>query len=588
MPPKSKAAAAKKAPAAKPTPAKTAAAKKAPAKPAAKAAAAKPAAKAAAAKPVAKAAAKAAAAKKAPAPPIKKAAAAKKAAPAPPPLQAIVKQAAAAPATTKTIQKGRGIVDVHCPNGSAYHVYETSDCVYQCTLNQTNVGTNNNKFYILQLLEADASNSYCVFTRWGRVGVQGQCKAEPFSTLAGAMHEFCCKFASKTSNPWANRDKFNKVKGKYFLMDIDYLNEDEDKDDQGTKKKAKTETKPAIPESKLPESVQDIMRIISNRDYMLSVMKELDVDTKRMPLGKISKAQIAKAYEYLKQIEVELKKAKPKVEEATELFYTLIPHDFGFSRPPLIDSPVLLKAKVEMLETLAELEIATKVMEVEVATQNPLDVTYDSLKCELEPVDKSSEEFKRIALYTANSHGKTHHYKLEVESVFRVKRAGEDTRRATMKKVGNSQMLWHGSRATNYIGILSQGLRIAPKEAPCTGYMFGKGIYLADCCSKSANYCNAYATNKTGLMLLCEAALGSPCELRQSKYMEEPQPGSNSTKGCGSTAPNPKEAKKVDGVLWPLGKTVDAGRDGYSLLYNEYIVYDVNQVQMKYLIKMKF
>ena len=37
-----------------------------------------------------------------------------------------------------------------------------------------------------------------------------------------------------------------------------------------------------------------------------------------------------------------------------------------------------------------------------------------------------------------------------------------------------------GSRLTNYVGILSQGLRIAPPEAPSTGYMFGKGVYFAD------------------------------------------------------------------------------------------------------------
>ena len=38
----------------------------------------------------------------------------------------------------------------------------------------------------------------------------------------------------------------------------------------------------------------------------------------------------------------------------------------------------------------------------------------------------------------------------------------------------NKRLLWHGSRLTNWGGILSQGLRIAPPEAPVTGYMFGK------------------------------------------------------------------------------------------------------------------
>jgi len=68
--------------------------------------------------------------------------------------------------------------------------------------------------------------------------------------------------------------------------------------------------------------------------------------------------------------------------------------------------------------------------------------------------------------------------------------------------------LWHGSRLTNFVGILSQGLRIAPPEAPVSGYMFGKGVYFADMSSKSANYCSTSVDNPTGILLLCEVALG--------------------------------------------------------------------------------
>ncbi|XP_030842460.1 protein mono-ADP-ribosyltransferase PARP3-like [Strongylocentrotus purpuratus] len=38
---------------------------------------------------------------------------------------------------------------------------------YDCMLNQTNIGHNNNKFYLIQLLES--YSEYAVFTRWGRV-----------------------------------------------------------------------------------------------------------------------------------------------------------------------------------------------------------------------------------------------------------------------------------------------------------------------------------------------------------------------------------------------------------------------------------
>lgn len=51
------------------------------------------------------------------------------------------------------------------------------------------------------------------------------------------------------------------------------------------------------------------------------------------------------------------------------------------------------------------------------------------------------------------------------------------------------------------------GLRIAPPEAPATGYMFGKGVYFADMFSKSANYCYASRAATTGVLLLCEVVL---------------------------------------------------------------------------------
>ena len=63
-------------------------------------------------------------------------------------------------------------------------------------------------------------------------------------------------------------------------------------------------------------------------------------------------------------------------------------------------------------------------------------------------------------------------------------------------------LLWHGSRITNFVGILSQGLRIAPPEAPVSGYLFGKGIYLADMAEKSINYCRSHGSQKALILLI--------------------------------------------------------------------------------------
>lgn len=63
---------------------------------------------------------------------------------------------------------------------------------------------------------------------------------------------------------------------------------------------------------------------------------------------------------------------------------------------------------------------------------------------------------------------------------------------------------------SNFIGILKQGLRIAPKEASARGYNFGKGLYFSDMVEKSENYSSGGV--KTDLILLCEVALGQKLE----------------------------------------------------------------------------
>lgn len=151
-------------------------------------------------------------------------------------------------------------------------------------------------------------------------------------------------------------------------------------------------------------------------------------------------------------------------------------------------------------------------------------------------------------------------------------------------------LLWHGSRLTNFVGILSQGLRIAPPEAPVTGYMFGKGVYFADMVSKSANYCCTNPLNPEGLLLLCEVALGDTHDLFNADYNASNLPhGKHSTKGVGRNYPPRTSYVDLDGVQVPIGKPIkDTSAQNYALQYNEYIVYDVKQVRLKYLLWVKF
>ena len=105
--------------------------------------------------------------------------------------------------------------------------------------------------------------------------------------------------------------------------------------------------------------------------------------------------------------------------------------------------------------------------------------------------------------------------------------------------------------------------------------------------SKSANYCCTSRSNNTGLLLLCDVALGNMYEARKAEYVEKLPPGFHSTKGLGKTAPDATNVKEIDGatvklivlIVWlnfsslllqvPVGCGVKDSDLQTDLLYNE-------------------
>lgn len=146
---------------------------------------------------------------------------------------------------------------------------------------------------------------------------------------------------------------------------------------------------------------------------------------------------------------------------------------------------------------------------------NLLDKRYKELKLkEMTALDHKSKKYKELAQYLVDSSSSGHGLKYRLQDIFRIEGEGEKDRfeksyYANLKDK-NRLLLWHGSRTTDYGGILSRALRIAPPEAPLNGYAFGKGVYLANMSSKSAGYCMASMSGGVGLLLLCEAELSRP------------------------------------------------------------------------------
>ncbi|XP_037803943.1 poly [ADP-ribose] polymerase 1-like [Penaeus monodon] len=110
---------------------------------------------------------------------------------------------------------------------------------------------------------------------------------------------------------------------------------------------------------------------------------------------------------------------KAQLLDCSNRFFTLIPHDFGMKKPPILDDLELIKAKVAMLDNLSEIEVVYNLLKSEGNEDkdtDPIDKHYGKLNTKIEVVDKKSDEFSMIKKYVNNTHASTHgHYKLVVK-----------------------------------------------------------------------------------------------------------------------------------------------------------------------------
>lgn len=103
----------------------------------------------------------------------------------------------------KVITKGGAAVDSLVPNKDSYRVFQDGGKTYSATLNQSNLDHNNNKFYIIQILQNESNGQIFVWNRWGRVGVPGQ------NALKGPFHK------DSAIRDFNNKHNEKTVKGDY-------------------------------------------------------------------------------------------------------------------------------------------------------------------------------------------------------------------------------------------------------------------------------------------------------------------------------------------------------------------------------------
>jgi poly [ADP-ribose] polymerase len=134
----------------------------------------------------------------------------------------------------------------------------------------------------------------------------------------------------------------------------------------------------------------------------------------------------------------------------------------------------------------------------------------------------------------------------------------------------NTALMFHGTRSVNVTGILRESLRL-PKQlvgVVITGAMFGSGVYFADDWKKSAGYTSMRGSywsagdgavrGRGAFMFLTDVVCGNP---HVAPYSH------------GYTGP-------------PAGTHCIFGKAGHSgVMNNEWIVFNANQFQLRYLVE---
>ena len=497
----------------------------------------------------------------------------------------------------KIIDK-KAIVDQHFADRAQYHICQDTDNefngkFFSCTLNKSDLDKNNNKFYIIQLLEHDVSHNLILFTRWGRVGVAG-------------LHEE--KSVDQKSGPRLFMRKYkDKLKHGYQEIFIDY--ETEVKKEEPKKEINISSSKKKF-KSTLNPDVMELISLIYNKKMINDNLHEIGYDSQKMPLGKLSPVTLTTGLNILKQIESELKNKNPNSENLKKYsseFYTQIPHNFGFQKMSnfIINTIEKVKEKIDMISVLSDMKITLKILEnvsnekseeeYENEEEKQIHDYYKQLNCDIRSISPNEEIYSILNKYLTvkpnkkDSDGFGGYYsyrnRLSLVKAYELNRHGENEK--FKNELGNKKLLWHGSRITNFVGILSQGLRIAPPEAPSSGYLYGKGVYFADMAQKSSNYC--YPVNNMALILLGEVALGkedqrTSCDFNLPKTMKY---GTNSVHALGRLESD--GGVFINGnVFVPNGDSIINEKNQLCNDYAEYIVYNVDQVKLRYLLQIRY
>lgn len=169
----------------------------------------------------------------------------------------------------------------------------------------------------------------------------------------------------------------------------------------------------------------------------------------------------------------------------TNDYYEIIPtNSYLHNNIPPIENIARYRDSKLLVRKLLEVEQPIKMLLGARATMpavNPLDYCMRALGIKILNLDKRDKEYNAIFEYINNS---SPQQKNNVD-IYAVEQNSINNR--FKKNLANRMLLWHGSPTENFLGILREGLKIAPVESSKSASKFGSGLYFTDCFLQAFN-----------------------------------------------------------------------------------------------------
>ncbi|MCD7468821.1 hypothetical protein HAX54_007319 [Datura stramonium] len=456
-------------------------------------------------------------------------------------------------------------------------------------------------------------------------------KLEEWENVNDAISKFAKLFEELTGGQfelWEREKKIQKKNMKFFPIDID----------DGVEVRhgglGLRQLGVAAAHSKLNPKVANFVKILCSQEIYRYALVEMGCDSPEVPIGMVTDLHLKRCEEILQQFVEKLKfstetgnRADALWADFTQRWFTLIPT----TRPiPFRDYEELADHGASVYESIRDINTASRLIgDMSGSTlDDPLFDRYVKLNCSVSPLEEEEDDYKMIVKYLERTYDPVRigdiSYGLSVENIFAVE-ASACPSLDDIKKLPNKVLLWCGTRSSNLLRHLQMGFVPSTCSLPVPGYMFGKAIVCSDAAAEAARYGFTAVDRPEGFLVLAVASLGEeiqefsspPEQLIRSKvtlltcarclnllsiYLyktpidsgSEQDTKSLEEKRIGVKGLGKKKTDESEHFVWkddikvPCGKLIPSEHKDSPLEYNEYAVYDAQQVSIRFLVAVKF